>query len=81
MQKKRNFENLDYLIEVTSNYMKNNNLCDIFGSYGKNSHFYAITLNYFSSLNTQKASFNLYVKWNRNDNMFRTKVLEKLFQT
>lgn len=78
MQRNINFKDFDYLVESTSKYMKENNLCDLFGSYGKNSHFYSIIRQYFSFLNREKASFNLYVKWNRNDNMFRTKVLENI---
>ena len=78
MHRNINFEDIEFLIDVTHNYMKENNLCDLSGSYGSNSHFYLIVRRFFPLLNAEKASFNLYIKWNRNDNLFRTKVLQKL---
>ena len=58
--------------------MFNNDLNDLEGGHGKESYFYKIVeINNGNNLN-EKTVFNLYVKWKRNDQAFKTKVLKKL---
>lgn len=77
MERSKNFSNIERLIEVTSTYLKDNNLLDLEGGYRGASHFKNIIENYFSCSN-ENAIQNLYVKWNRNDGNFRDRVFEKV---
>ncbi|CAF0935921.1 unnamed protein product [Brachionus calyciflorus] len=76
--RKVNFEDIDSLINATAKFIFNNDLNDLEGGHGKESYFYKIVEINNKINSNEKTVFNLYVKWKRNDQDFRTKVLKKL---
>ena len=69
------------LIEITVNYMLTNNLTDLIGGYRTNDSHFSKICELFLQENSDSfriSSFNLYVKWRRNDRNFRSSVQKGL---
>lgn len=78
--RKNNLTDLEKLIRITADYMRENNIHNLDGGYRrKNNHFDNILEKYFQSKYPATASLNLYIMWRRNDKNFKTRVLEILF--
>ena len=82
MQRQKVFDDIQKLVNITIEYMFLNNFKELDGGYrNKNSHFVRIAeifLNDKGCDHLRLAAMNLYVKWNRNDSLFKTNVLNGL---
>jgi len=76
--KKNHFNDEKKLVSVTAQYMFDNSLVDLDGSYRpEKNHFKNILSKYNGSI-CNNALANLYTKWKRNDKNFRTNVQNML---
>ncbi|CAF0989827.1 unnamed protein product, partial [Brachionus calyciflorus] len=77
--KKNHFNDEKRLVSVTAQYMFDNSLPDLEGSYRpEKNHFKNILMRYNHGLICNDALANLYTRWKRNDKNFRANVLNML---
>ena len=77
--KKSNFNDIEKLIKIIVDYMRENDLQNLDGGYRKeNNHFENIAKLYDEKLFLPSKALNLYVMWRRNDKNLRNKVEEIL---